>query len=74
MPNLSVKFDITIHQERSYTYETMGQGSASIVIPEEIIRSIEPGNVFALVLESALTDMYAKILKKEEEENKEKES
>ena len=73
MPNLSVKFDITIHQERSYTYETMGSGSASIVIPEEIIRSIDPGNVFALVLESALTDMYAKILK-QEEEKKEKES
>ena len=74
MANLSVKFDVTIHQERSYSYETMGSGSASMVIPEEIIRSIEPGNVFALVLESALTDMYAKILKQEEEEKKEKES
>jgi len=69
MPNLSVKFDITIHQERSYSYETMGSGSASIVIPEEIIRSIEPGNVFALVLESALTDMYAKIEKEKEKES-----
>ena len=69
MPNLSVKFDITIHQERSYSYETMGSGSASIVIPEEIIRSIEPGNVFALVLESALTDMYAKIEKEKETES-----
>ena len=74
MANLSVKFDVTIHQERSYSYETIGSGSASMVIPEEIIRSIEPGNVFALVLESALTDMYAKILKQEEEEKKEKES
>ena len=74
MANLNIKFEVIIHEERGYTYDTMGNGSVQITIPEEITASIEPGNMFRIALESALVDMQEKITKKEQEEKKEKES
>ena len=68
MANIKIKFEVIAHFERSYSYDTMGNGHLEITLPEEVVGSIDPGNLFKLALESALVDMNEKIKKEEKEE------